>query len=916
MKLNPKTVRNRVTRRVFGIFAVAAIFPAIVTSGLAYTAVKQQLTESSFDYLRNESKNYALTVIQRLQFARDFLSQTELDIDELRGTLDSTIFNRIHVAGEAIDTSNFPTISQEPLPTDRDRLETVLTDEGASIWLSTIGYSGERVSGELKPEFVWGSPELFPVTLSFCVLNQDKLVIFCPDPPQDDALELWRQAISDSMVGTLEWTQDSGVYMAGFFTLPLHADFTTGSFSIAAIQNASDAMVPMAGFSKVFPPAIGLSVLLVLWISLYQVRRRLGPLQVLTSATYNIAEGDFSTSVTLDSNDEFQALAESLNKMRENLRGQFGTLRALSELDQCILTATDLQTVIETALRRMMVLFECQCASVTVVDKDAEDVAQVIWTSGDGQFEVDRIQLSVEHRLAETDEPICIAHAEADAPYLVPLKDSGAATYRVMPIIRKDRLVGIITLGFPHPHNEENTGAIALQDFADRLAVALQTIDRAEQLYRRAHYDSLTSLPNRQLFKDRLDRSIARALAHGCIGALLFIDLDNFKTVNDSEGHEVGDNLLQLAAQRLQRCVGSADTIARLGGDEFTVILSDISSPNEVMRVSERIISVLSESYKVDTMEHFLSASIGITMIPADGNSVDGLLRNADTAMYRAKDLGRGRSVFFEEHMNVAAEKRVSLAGELQHAIDRDELLLFYQPKVDLQTQRVSGAEALLRWMHPERGIVLPDEFIPVAEETGMILDIGAWVIREAVRQLSIWHQYGLLKSLSLNVSYRQIRDGDVVQTIKDALHANKVEPQGLEVEITESMMADDKQVTMDTLCALREMGVRVAIDDFGTGYSSFSYLTELSFDTLKIDKTFVDDVPASREKTAILSGIIQIGTLLGKEIVAEGIETPEQAAALAKYGCSIAQGYLYSHPLPANEFEAFITQRDARKLA
>jgi len=334
------------------------------------------------------------------------------------------------------------------------------------------------------------------------------------------------------------------------------------------------------------------------------------------------------------------------------------------------------------------------------------------------------------------------------------------------------------------------------------------------------------------------------------------------------------------------------------------------------MRVSERIISVLSESYKVDTMEHFLSASIGITMIPADGNSVDGLLRNADTAMYRAKDLGRGRSVFFEEHMNVAAEKRVSLAGELQHAIDRDELLLFYQPKVDLQTQRVSGAEALLRWMHPERGIVLPDEFIPVAEETGMILDIGAWVIREAVRQLSIWHQYGLLKSLSLNVSYRQIRDGDVVQTIKDALHANKVEPQGLEVEITESMMADDKQVTMDTLCALREMGVRVAIDDFGTGYSSFSYLTELSFDTLKIDKTFVDDVPASREKTAILSGIIQIGTLLGKEIVAEGIETPEQAAALAKYGCSIAQGYLYSHPLPANEFEAFITQRDARKLA
>ena len=266
--------------------------------------------------------------------------------------------------------------------------------------------------------------------------------------------------------------------------------------------------------------------------------------------------------------------------------------------------------------------------------------------------------------------------------------------------------------------------------------------------------------------------------------------------------------------------------------------------------------------------------------------------------------------------MNVAAEKRVSMAADLQHAIDRDELVLFYQPKVDLHTHRVSSGEALLRWVHPKRGVVSPDEFIPVAEETGIILDIGDWVIHETVRQLSIWHRLGLVENMSLNVSYRQIRDGDVVQTVKDALHAHKVEPQSVEVEITESMLADDKKVTMDTLRALREMGVRVAIDDFGTGYSSFSYLTELSFDTLKIDKTFLDDVPASQEKTAVIAGIIQIGTLLGKQIVAEGIETPEQAAALVKCGCGIAQGYLYSQPLPADEFEAFITQRGALKLA
>lgn len=303
-------------------------------------------------------------------------------------------------------------------------------------------------------------------------------------------------------------------------------------------------------------------------------------------------------------------------------------------------------------------------------------------------------------------------------------------------------------------------------------------------------------------------------------------------------------------------------------------------------------------------------------MIPSDGRSVDGLLRNADTAMYRAKELGRGRSVFFEERMNVVAEKRVSLAADLQHAIHRDEFELFYQAKVSLQTQQIDSAEALLRWINPCRGLVLPDDFIPMAEETGLILDIGDWVIREGIRQLSTWHRDGVLKNLSFNVSYRQIRDGNVAQVVTDALRANQMGAQYLEVEVTESILADDRQATMDTLGALRDLGVRVGIDDFGTGYSSFSYLTELSFDTLKIDKVFVDDVPGNKEKTAVLGGIIQIGRMLGKEVVAEGVETPEQAQTLLKQGCHTAQGYLYSRPLPANEFEALIAQRSELKLA
>jgi diguanylate cyclase (GGDEF)-like protein len=916
MTLKTTTVRSRVTRRVFGIFAMAALVPAVVTSGFAYYAVEQQLTRKSLDQLRSESKNYALGVFQRLQLARDFLSQTEIEKKEQPGNLDNTLFTRTEIVTQLVDLQNSSELKQKAIPLGGASLNTQLLDDSASIWLSISRSANQGVSAEINPVFLWGSPEMFPATMTFCVLDQHQVIIFCPVRRQGAFFESWRQKLQASSVSTLGWTEGDVPYVAGYFTLPLIQDYSVTGWSVAAIQTKADAMAPMAGFRMVFPPAIGLSVLLALWISLVQVRRRLGPLQVLTSATHDIAEGDFSTEIKLTSDDEFQSLALSLDRMRRDLRRQFGTLRALSELDQIILTATEVQTVVESAVRRMLELFECRCAAITVIDKDAENIGQVIWSGAGEEMNIDRVQLPREHHLTESNIPISVPLAEADAAYLIPLQDAGAVVYQVMPILKNEQLIGIIALGYEDPETLESEITKSLQDFGDRLAVALQTIDRADELYRRAHYDSLTALPNRQLFKDRLERSIAQAIALGHTNALLFIDLDNFKTVNDSEGHSVGDDLLRLAAQRLSRCVTGADTVARLGGDEFTVILSDIRSPHDAAKASARIIDSLSEPYRVETMEHFLGASIGITMIPADGSSVDELLRNADTAMYRAKDAGRGRSVFFEERMNEEAEQRVSLAADLQHAVERNELVLYYQPKVDMETHRVVSAEALLRWMHPTRGFVTPDSFIPLAEETGIILDIGNWVIEEAGRQLSAWQRCGVLENLSLNVSYRQIRDSDVAGAVEQACRVNKLAPETLEVELTESIMADNKQATMDTLCALRNMGVRVAIDDFGTGYSSFSYLTELSFDTLKIDKAFLKDIPANRERMAVLAGIVQIGTLLGKEIVAEGVETPDQATALLKHGCSVAQGYLYSPALTAIDFEAFVSQRAALKLA
>lgn len=914
--LKAKPFHNRVARRVFGFFALAALVPAVVTSGLAYYAVEQQLTQKSFGQLRGESKTYALRVLQTLQLSRNFLLQLEASESEEDISFDNIYFTKIKVVSPVSDEQGSPVALQPVTFPGKISLDLRVHDETASVWLTTALSPTKAISGQVNPLFLWGSPDLFPASVTFCVLDDHGMEIFCPDPPQDHALESWREALRTSSVGTLEWKEDEVAYLAGYFGLPLRFEFSVPQWNVLAVQTRAHALAPMSGFRAVFPPAIGLSVILALWISFHQVRRRLGPLKMLTDSAAAIAEGDFTTEIGLESRDEFQILAHSFNKMRRDLGRQFGTLRALSDLDQKILAAKEVQPVVEGTVRRMLDLFDCQCAAITVVEKDAENIAQVIWCDASEEINVDRVHLSTQHHLAQGNGPFEVPLAKADATYLKPLRAAGATVFLVLPVIRKHQLIGIITLGYQDPGSLDSATTTSLQDFGDRLAVALQTINRAEQLYRRAHYDNLTKLPNRQLFKDRLEQSIAQAISHGHTSALLFIDLDHFKTVNDSEGHSVGDELLRLAGQRLRRCIDSVDTVARLGGDEFTVILSDLASPHDAAQASERIIKALSEPFQIGTMEHFLGASIGITMIPADGSSVEELLRNADIAMYKAKDLGRRRSVFFEERMNRDAEEYVSLAADLRHALERNELVLYYQPIVDLETYRIVGAEALVRWMHPARGLVQPDRFIPIAEETGLVIDIGDWVIRQATQQLSAWQRQGLLEELSVNVSNRQIRDSNLVETVKQALHDNALEPATLEIEITESMMAEDKQVTMTTLSALRNMGVRVAIDDFGTGYSSFSYLREISFDTLKIDKAFIDDVPGTHASTAIMAGIIQIGTLLGKNVVAEGVETEKQAKALLKHGCVLAQGYLFSRPLSVSDFEVFVSQGATRKLA
>jgi len=435
-----------------------------------------------------------------------------------------------------------------------------------------------------------------------------------------------------------------------------------------------------------------------------------------------------------------------------------------------------------------------------------------------------------------------------------------------------------------------------------------------EKIRHMAHHDALTQLPNRTLLQDRVGQAIAKAKRNGEVLALLFIDLDRFKTINDSLGHAIGDRLLQAVARRLLACTRAADTVARIGGDEFVILLGDLDRPETARHVAQKVLEALAEPLTLENHNLQVTPSIGIAAYPADGEEVETLMRNADTAMYHAKDAGRNNFQFFTQAMNDAAQQRLQLENDLRQAIERGELMLHYQPQLDLRTGGIVGFEALVRWRHPQRGMVAPSEFIPVAEETGLIGPLGAWVLRAACTQATAWHRAGhSWLQVAVNCSAQQFQEEGFVAAVDDILRASGMPAQRLELEITESVIIHHTEEVNARFQALEDMGVRISIDDFGTGYSSLSYLKRLSIHQLKIDQSFVRDIGSDPNDAAIVSAIVTIAHALGLEVVAEGVETAEQLAFLRAVGCDAAQGYLFSRPLPAADFERLLGGWNAR---
>ena len=451
---------------------------------------------------------------------------------------------------------------------------------------------------------------------------------------------------------------------------------------------------------------------------------------------------------------------------------------------------------------------------------------------------------------------------------------------------------------------------LQLQQANDQLLIATlaartlaEEIEKTkDQMTHLAQHDALTDLPNRILLNDRLAQAIALAHRQDKQFALLFLDLDRFKHINDSLGHVVGDHLLQSVGKRLMTCVRNSDTVCRQGGDEFLILLSNIEHAKDAALSAQKILAALTRPHAIDQLELHVSVSIGISVYPDDGQDADTLIKNADTAMYHAKEAGRNNHQFFEQNMNAQAEERHFIEDGLRYGLDHQQFLLLYQPKINLETGTISGVEALVRWQHPERGLILPENFISIAEDCGLIIPLGAWVLRAACQQAQNWQDQGLPPTpVAVNISSVQFRHKDFLQTLANILEDTRLLPCYLELELTESVLMHDTLATASMLKAIKDMGVLLAIDDFGIGYSSLGYLKRFPIDTLKIDKSFLSEITGTAvvsDDASIVAAVISMGKSLNQRVIAEGIETREQLDFLQAEGCGEGQGFYFSRPV------------------
>lgn len=846
--------RSRVERNIVLMVLLCGVLPLAVVAIVAMREVERQTLGLAQEQLAASTQAYAQDLLDQIRY-----TEAEVRLLHLSG----------RGASDEHNVGGFSVVKPpQPLP------RTVLV-KGSESLLLQVPYEDLVLIGTISFDDLFEDLGQVPHGVRRCVL-MNSVVVRCHGT----------EISADASVITALWNES----FSSRYTTVIDLQIATTQLEMAALQHVS--LV-----ARILPVAILSIALIIGWFLILQIRRRMAPLTDLQEATWAVRKGNYAYQVSLHTGDEFERLGRAFNLMTARLGSSFRMMKALSKIDRLILSGSS----VEDVTRHALTLARENCLSRCYV---------YLWdnTPSHGRlYEADGDSL--------TRKDLVLAPTEGDAAAIA-LELGGQLRQRVsetFEISRDGDACGVLfAAGNMNDGGLSDIERRTLSELADRMSVAATNADQARELYRQANYDSLTGLINRQAFTDRLKNRVEMALRQDVRGALLFIDLDRFKQVNDTEGHLTGDELLRVVAKRLEAALRSTDIVARLGGDEFAVIFPEFSSEAELTLLCERLISAVSHPIMVDRINHSVDVSVGVSIFPDDGVDSGGLLMKADVAMYKAKEHKGSAFAFFDQSLNEATEQRVKIESSLRHAIEHDELQLYFQPKLHLATGRIEQVEGLLRWPRGDDFELAPTQFIPVAEDTGLIHQFTGLLVEQSAACLELSRDRKLgIQRVAINISSQQFGRDAFADSLLEHLARVGLKTSEIELELTESILVENVELVSDELRKLRSAGVHIALDDFGTGYSSLNMLRTLPLDTLKIDRSFITPLETSLEARNVAQKIVEIARALNLEVVAEGVQTMNEVRLLRTLGCDYVQGFVLSEALPLDKLDSFITARN-----
>ncbi|MEO8450194.1 MAG: EAL domain-containing protein [Gemmatimonadota bacterium] len=938
--LDKSWIRSRFGRRLVILFVVCSLLPTIALAVLSYRTVTRQLSRASLDRLEHTAGVLGKAIRDRLLLLDQDLAVApmrsapcpaggpEADASPCDGSLEYGFSALAFVPASGPAVAIFGTTGPLPPLSVRERegiaagkgvvASQVINGKAGIFLIRAVSSAAGRglVVGQINEPYLWGDldqTQLLP-SMEFHVVDDSAAVIVTSDERGATLPESARRNLAAAMSGTFEWKAQGKAFQAAYGPMPASDSMAVPQWSLVVSESRANVVAPLVDFNRTFLLVAVTGLGIALLLSLIQIRRNTAPLQALRDGTLRVAKSRFDEPVVVTSEDEFAEVAASFNSMSGVIQRQFFALTAAAEIDRALLGAGTAGQIVATVLNRMgdvcaagwigftMVDAEHEGTATTYVTDDASGAAVAAWAGTLARAEQDHL----------ADITTELALSDAAAPdYLVPLTSRGARSLLVFPLVYQDRLLGAITFGDSKHVGRSSDVVVQARRAADQVAQALATAQMVERIRLLAFYDSLTGLPNRVSFRHRLGEELERHRRDGAMLAVFFLDLDHFSRINDSLGHKLGDRLIQEVGRRIRSCCGlraPAAEVARLGGDEFTIILPRIAGTAAAADLAQAILASFGTPFALDGHEVFVSASVGVAINPDDGTDLETLVKNADAAMYQAKQRGRNRCELYATAMGTSAVRRLLLENHMRKAIDTDQFVMWYQPIVDLDTGIIVSAEALIRWQHPEWGMVGPGEFIPLAEESGLIVPLGEWIIQTVCAQNAEWQRQGLRAiPIAVNVSGQQLRGDAIVAAVQRTLASTGLDPRYLALELTESILMQGEGEASAVLYALAALGMKLAIDDFGIGYSSLSYLKQFPVSTLKIDQSFIRDVTTNPDDAAITSAIIAMSSALGITVVAEGVETEEQVRFLRQQRCARIQGYLVGRPAAAHAFGGYL---------